>query len=91
MTLKSNINLLKFAIENLNDKDVNFYTGFSSRAVFNEVLNFLNPGPNGENMILNTANIDEIQCNVKSGRPRKLSQENQFLMFLCRVKVGLFE
>lgn len=94
LTLKSNINLLKFAIENLNDKDVNFYTGFSSRAVFNEVLNFLNPGPNGENMILNTANIDnidEIQCNVKSGRPRKLSPENQFLMFLCRVKVGLFE
>lgn len=44
LTLKSNINLLKFAIENLNDKDVNFYTGFSSRAVFNEVLNFLNPG-----------------------------------------------
>lgn len=45
-------------------------------------------------MILNTANIDnidEIQCNVKSGRPRKLSPENQFLMFLCRVKVGLFE
>jgi len=44
LTLKSNINLLKFAIENLNDKDVNFYTRFSSRAVFNEVLNFLNPG-----------------------------------------------
>ena len=27
----------------------------------------------------------------KMGRPRKLSPENQFFLFLCRVRVGLFE
>lgn len=60
LILKLNINLLKFVIENLNDKDVNFYIGFFSRVVFNEVLNFLNLGLNGENMIFNIVNIDNI-------------------------------
>jgi hypothetical protein len=93
--LKSVITSLKFSINNLNDKDINFYTGFASRAVFDAVLTFLNPGGQGENIIMNTGNTtdesEETNANVKGGRPRKLFPANQFLMFLCRVKVGLFE
>ena len=92
--LKSTISSLKFSIENLCDKDVSFYTGFPTRAVFDAVLTFLNPGAQGENVTMKSDNnTDENQpnVNVKSGRPRKLSPANQFLMLLCRVRVGLFE
>lgn len=67
---------MKFCIENLGDKDICFYTGYTNRGVFNAVLEYLNPGSQGENIVLNDGNSstsEEIQCNVKSGRPRKLS------------------
>ena len=91
--LKSTISSLKFSIENLCDKDVSFYRGFPTRAVFDAVLTFLNPGARVENVTINSDNnTDENQpnVNVKIGRPRKLSPANQLLMLFCRVRVGLF-
>ena len=90
--LKLKVKEIQFSIDNTSDKDINFYTGFSNRKVFNEVLTFLNPGFQGENIKLNFSNyMEETEGQVKRGRPRKLSVENQFFLYLCRVKVGLFE
>ena len=42
---------MEFCIENIEDKDICFYTGFPNREVYKAVLTYLNPGPNGENLV----------------------------------------
>jgi hypothetical protein len=83
----------RFSIDNLSDKDIVFYTGFSTRRTFNALLKFLNPGVNGENMILKSSDSSGlvVETGVKRGRRRKLSPQDQFLLFLCRLRVGLLE
>ena len=92
--LNKAVSKMEFSIENIQDKDVSFYTGFSSYKVFESVLNYLNPGAKGENLVYNRSEaIEELDDSLgdKMGRPRKLSPSNQFFLFLCRVRVGLFE
>ena len=48
----------------------------------------VNPGERGENIVIYAQKDNEIPIMKK---PRKLAPENQFLLFLCRVRVGLFE
>ena len=60
------------------------------------MLTYLNPGPNGENLVhTRTDSRPDMESThlQKLGRPRKLSSSNQFFLFLCRVRVrvGLFE
>lgn len=85
---------MEFCIENIEDTDICFYTGFPNRQVYDAVLTYLNPGKNGENLVY-TRNESSPDANStplrKIGRPRKLTPRNQFFLFLCRVKVGLFE
>lgn len=90
-TLQRKLKASQFSVENISDSDFNFYTGFPSRTLFESVLKFLNPGPNGENIVLNCSTILTDDDGVKRGRPRKLSPANHFFLFLCRVKAGLFE
>ena len=40
----------EFAVDNVKPTDIVFLTGFSSIEVFSAVLEFLNPGENGENV-----------------------------------------
>jgi len=94
--LKAEIRQLKvdqetnsFCIENLNASEVQFYTGFSSKDMFNTVLELVNPGEKGENIVMYSqkgGSKEQSAC-----KPRKLSPANQFLLFMCRVRVGLFE
>lgn len=63
---------------------------------FDEMLTYLNVGPSGENLVYNRKEAnDDIDLNAnlvqKRGRKRKLSPSNQFFLFLCRVRLGLFE
>ncbi|XP_070560297.1 uncharacterized protein [Ptychodera flava] len=82
----------EFSIENVKDCDVCFYTGFPNREVFKSLLKYVNPGPNGENLVnVRQTSSSHQNTGTKIGRPRKLSVENQFFLFLCRVRLGLFE
>ena len=83
----------QFSVDNIPDSSFQFYTGFPSRAVFDQLLSFLNPGENGENVVMvrGTVKSEEKMNSKKIGRPRKLSPKIQFFLFLCRVRVGLFE
>lgn len=85
---------MEFCIENIENKDICFYTVFPNPEVYDAVLTCLNPGPNGENLVYTrTDSRPEIESTPlqKLGRPRQLSTPNQFILFLCRVRVGLFE
>ena len=92
--LEQTVQEMEFCIENIEDKDTCFYTGFPNREVYKAVLTYLNPRPNGENLVYtrNDSRPDiESTPLRKIGRPRKLTPTNQFFLFLCRVRVGLFE
>ena len=93
----------EFAVDNVKPTDIVFFTGFSSIDVFNALLEFFNPGENGENV--NMTNHDGQSSETytlhppmvspvtpsKRGRPRKLTPINQFFLYLCRVRLGLLE
>lgn len=73
--LEEAIRCSNICIENIDEKDIPFYTGFLSREVFNSLLEYLNSGPDGENLVFvrNEANADVPSTPVrKIGRPRKL-------------------
>ena len=62
-------------------------------ATFNAVLKFLNPGESGENLIHYGGSSTQLDTNVhhKRGRPCSLSPRDQFFLFMCRVRLGLFQ
>ncbi|XP_064455087.1 uncharacterized protein LOC135366348 [Ornithodoros turicata] len=80
----------QFSVERFksNDEDMRFYTGLPSYAVFTSVLNFLNPGEHGENIKAWSRTQTD---SPKMGRPRSLTVENEFFLFLVRLRLGLFE
>ena len=85
---------MEFSIQNIADQDVCFFTGFPNRQVFDEMLTYLNVGSNGENLVyIRNEAKDDLNANLgkKRGRKRKLSPSNQLFLFLCRVRLGLFE
>ena len=45
--LEQTVQEMEFCIENIEDKDICFYTGFPNCDVYKAVLTYLNPGPNG--------------------------------------------
>uniref|UniRef100_G3MQG1 THAP-type domain-containing protein n=1 Tax=Amblyomma maculatum TaxID=34609 RepID=G3MQG1_AMBMU len=77
-----------------NDDDMRFYTGLPSYAMFKTILEFLNPGDNGENIRMWSAQQSQpAQQSTPSrmGRPKSLTVENEFFLFLVRLRLGLFE
>ncbi|XP_065055091.1 uncharacterized protein LOC135683687 [Rhopilema esculentum] len=89
-----------FSVEKLQDDDsaVKFYTGFPSYFSFQAVFEYLKPKL--ENMSYwrgtkstNTSTDQEQEQNLtskKRGPKRRLSQLDEFLFVLMRLKVGLF-
>ena len=66
------------------DKICNHYTGFPSVKILEAILNFLDPGKNGENMVLYNSqltNEDETR-----GRKRTLSPMISFILTLVRLR-----
>jgi len=89
--LQDELNQSIFCVENLKPQEFPFYTGFQSLDVFNVVLELLNPGENGENISVVQEKENVVRDTEKKTRSRKLSPSNQFFLFLCRIKLGLFE
>ena len=67
-----------------NDKNVNHYTGFPSKLVFHTVFNYLNPGENGENVLL--YNSQSANENETRGRKRMLTPLHSFILTLVRLR-----
>lgn len=101
--LEKTVEELTFSVDSISEDNIQFYTGFPNKQVFENVLEYLNPGENGEN-IVNVRSQGTPTSNEKSeqdlvntsgyqkvGRPKKLKPRNEFFLFLCRVRVGLLE
>ncbi|XP_068692343.1 uncharacterized protein [Montipora foliosa] len=50
--LEQTVREMEFCIENIEDADICFYTGFRNRQVYNAVLTYVNPGANSENLVV---------------------------------------
>lgn len=76
---------IKF-VENVlsSDASCKHYTGIPNIKVFKELLIFLNPGQNGENVIL--YNNQDVKGFSDRGRPRTLSPLESFLLTLVRMR-----
>ncbi|XP_064485722.1 uncharacterized protein LOC135398196 [Ornithodoros turicata] len=68
------------------DDDIQFYTGLPSYGHFCALLSFLDPGENGKNIIRN----EGTRRSEQSGRPQKVSVENQLFLVLVKLRLGLF-
>ncbi|XP_064461767.1 uncharacterized protein LOC135371725 [Ornithodoros turicata] len=68
------------------DDDIQFYTGLPSYGHFCTLLSFLDPGENGKNIIRN----EGTRRSEQSGRPQKVSVENQLFLVLVKLRLGLF-
>ena len=112
-SLKAEIEVLKrqksladsrvFQLRNFtSDEDISFYTGFPNFATFNAVYEFLNTGPNGENIRYCSSkersvpkcfydeNEEPEECTHK-GRKRSLEAREEFFLVLCRLRRGFAE
>ncbi|CAN7992682.1 unnamed protein product, partial [Ixodes hexagonus] len=79
-----------FAIERFkdSDEDIMFYCGLPGYEHFVTLLQFLDPGDNGCNVL--RAEGDGATQSGR-GRKRKLSSENELFLVLVRLRLGLFE
>jgi hypothetical protein len=68
----------------LSDEFCNHYTGLPTIDVFKGILMFLNPGDNGENVVL--YNNQEVKGDSQRGRPRTLSPLESVLLTLIRLR-----
>ena len=41
----------KFTVHTIPSNRITFFTGFPNKQIFEHVLEFINPGPNGENLV----------------------------------------
>ena len=41
----------KFTIDTMSSNNITFFTGFPNKQIFEDILELLNPGPNGENLV----------------------------------------
>ncbi|CAN7998186.1 unnamed protein product [Ixodes hexagonus] len=80
----------KFSIECFKDapEDVQFYTGLPDYGTFISLLQFVDPGHNGENVKLWSTSYSQ---DSKQGRPRSLPPYDELFLVLVRLRLGLFE
>ncbi|XP_065654661.1 uncharacterized protein LOC136081285 [Hydra vulgaris] len=67
-----------------NDESCNHYTGFPSINILKAVLEFLDPGENGRNIIL--YNNQKTKISSSTGRPRALKPLDAFILTLTRLR-----
>ena len=41
----------KFTIDTMSSNNITFFTRFTNKQIFEDILELLNPGPNGENLV----------------------------------------
>ena len=73
------------------DKDVSFYTGLSTRAVFDKLHSFISPYVNrrwtGVRSILK--NVRKFSGRSRYGPDRKLTSKCEFMLMLIKLRLGL--
>ena len=67
-----------------NDRNINHYTGFPAKVVFDSLLEYLNPGKNDENILL--YNSQSANENETRGRKRTLTPLYSFILTLVRLR-----
>ena len=67
-----------------NERNINHYTGFPSKVVFDALFSYLNPGENGENILL--YNSQSANENETRGRKRMLTPLHSFILTLVRLR-----
>ena len=67
-----------------NDKNINHYTAFPSRVILDSLFEYLNPGENGENILL--YNSQSANENETRGRKRMLTPLHSFILTLVRLR-----
>ncbi|KAM7302738.1 uncharacterized protein ISCGN_018246 [Ixodes scapularis] len=80
----------KFSIECFKDspKDVQFYTGLPNYDAYLDLLRYVNPGINGENIKMWSTSYS---LGSKLGRPRSLHPHDELFLILVRLRLGLLE
>lgn len=74
-----------------NDDDMAFYTGLLSYNHFLCLVDFLDPGEGGKNILrTDSANSSSRTSKQPLGRPQKLSVEDQLFVILVKLRLGLF-
>ena len=68
------------------DENCTHYTGFPTVKRLKTVYGFLNPGNNGENIILYNSQLLQSKDKETRGRKRALSPFESYLLTLCRLK-----
>ncbi|CAN7988745.1 unnamed protein product [Ixodes pacificus] len=78
-----------FGIEKFqhSNKDIQFYTGLPNYGSFVDLLEFLDPGEGGKNIIRHHSSH---QHEDYRGRPQKVSVSNQLFMVLVKIHLGVF-
>ena len=74
----------RFTIDTISSNNIKFFIGFPNKQIFEDVLEFLNPGPNGKNLVYtrNEAKDEEnLKDHLKPGRSRKISPRHHFFCF----------
>ena len=85
-----------FCLENISDdQSICFYTGFPNIQTFQATFKYLNSGENGENIRYwsskdqGVGNPENAVQRNKRGRPRSLTQHEEFLLALSRLRQGM--
>lgn len=73
-----------------NDDDMVFYTGMPSYSHFLSLLDFLEPGESGQNILRTESTGSSTRSEQLLGRPHKLSVEDQLFLVLVKLRLGLF-
>ncbi|XP_064646196.1 uncharacterized protein LOC135499382 [Lineus longissimus] len=81
--VKLELKQCEFAIDNVRSSDIVFFTGFPSIEVFDQMLTYLNPGENGENVIM--ANQESQASTPTSSSKREMIKCQRMMLAVRRV------
>lgn len=71
------------------DEDIQFYTGLPDYATFVDLLDYLDPGENGCNIMRHHSTRIHKNQDYR-GRPQKVSVPNRLFMVLIKLRLGVF-
>ena len=103
--LRKGVSRKRFGIDAIqeSDKDVHYYTGLPSTAVFYRLLEYLSPAGKQSNVVykataqkwikegMEPGNAEWREGDSQVGRPATLSQEDEFFLMLVRLCLDLKE